>query len=91
MNCGCTDGKSHSKECIAEHVAAAAGGDFVKWLPIEGCPKDGSVFYAWDSDLGFPVYDMRFTNGKLISGRTAWSGNASHYMLRPAPPPSPNQ
>jgi hypothetical protein len=42
MNCGTTDGK-HSKECIAEHTAAAAGGDFVKWLPIESAPRNGTV------------------------------------------------
>lgn len=23
-NCGCTDGRSHSEECVAEHDAAAA-------------------------------------------------------------------
>ena len=30
MNCGCTDGISHSPECQAEHAAAIAGGIFVK-------------------------------------------------------------
>jgi hypothetical protein len=30
MNCGATDGVSHSPECRAEHAAAAAGGKFVK-------------------------------------------------------------
>jgi hypothetical protein len=30
MNCGCTDGVSHSSECRAEHAAAVAGGRFVK-------------------------------------------------------------
>jgi hypothetical protein len=30
MNCGCTDGESHSLECHAEHAAAIAGGVFVK-------------------------------------------------------------
>lgn len=30
MNCGCTDGFSHSLECQAEHAAAIAGGRFVK-------------------------------------------------------------
>ncbi|MFM0324808.1 hypothetical protein [Caballeronia glebae] len=30
MNCGATDGISHSPECHAEHAAAAAGGRFVK-------------------------------------------------------------
>lgn len=30
MNCGCTDGFSHSLECQAEHAAAVAGGHFVK-------------------------------------------------------------
>ena len=30
MNCGCTDGRSHSLECQAEHAAAIAGGVFVK-------------------------------------------------------------
>jgi hypothetical protein len=30
MNCGCTDGRSHSPECHAEHAAAIAGGVFVK-------------------------------------------------------------
>ena len=30
MNCGCTDGASHSLECQAEHAAAIAGGSFVK-------------------------------------------------------------
>lgn len=29
MNCGCTDGVSHSLECHAEHSAAIAGGRFV--------------------------------------------------------------
>ena len=29
MNCGCTDGVSHSLECHAEHAAAVAGGSFV--------------------------------------------------------------
>ena len=30
MNCGCTDGRSHSLECLAELAAAIAGGVFVK-------------------------------------------------------------
>ncbi|SCU75583.1 hypothetical protein CNECB9_2370157 [Cupriavidus necator] len=30
MNCGSTDGMSHSLECQAEHAAAIAGGSFVK-------------------------------------------------------------
>jgi rubrerythrin len=30
MNCGATDGVSHSLECQAEHAAAIAGGRFVK-------------------------------------------------------------
>lgn len=30
MNCGCTDGVSHSLECHAEHAAFIAGGVFVK-------------------------------------------------------------
>lgn len=30
MNCGCTDGVTHSLECQAEHAAAIAGGTFVK-------------------------------------------------------------
>lgn len=30
MNCGCTDGVSHSLECHAEHAASIAGGVFVK-------------------------------------------------------------
>lgn len=30
MNCGCTDGVSHSLECQAEHAACIAGGVFVK-------------------------------------------------------------
>ena len=29
MNCGATDGRSHSLECHAEHAAAIAGGVFV--------------------------------------------------------------
>lgn len=29
MNCGCTDGVSHSVECRAEHAAAVAGGHFL--------------------------------------------------------------
>jgi len=33
MNCGCTDGVSHSAECQAEHAAAIAGGQFVKLEP----------------------------------------------------------
>ena len=30
MNCGCTDGRSHSLECLAELAAAIAGGVFVQ-------------------------------------------------------------
>lgn len=30
INCGCTDGVSHSLECHAEHAASIAGGVFVK-------------------------------------------------------------
>ena len=30
MNCGATDGVSHSRECYAEHAATLAGGKFVK-------------------------------------------------------------
>lgn len=30
MNCGCTDGLSHSTECQAGHAAAIAGGRFIK-------------------------------------------------------------
>ena len=33
MNCGCTDGRSHSLECQAEHAAAIAGGRVVKDEP----------------------------------------------------------
>ena len=33
MNCGCTDGVSHSLECQAEHAAAIAGGVFSKPNP----------------------------------------------------------
>jgi hypothetical protein len=50
MNCGSTDGK-HSKECIAEHTAAAAGGDFVKWLRIEEAPKDRPLL-GWGKCAG---------------------------------------
>ena len=32
MNCGCTDGRSHSLECLAELAAAIAGGMFVPSL-----------------------------------------------------------
>jgi hypothetical protein len=30
MNCGCTDGRSHSLECLAELAAAIAGGVFIQ-------------------------------------------------------------
>ena len=35
MNCGATDGVSHSPECCAEHAAALAGGRFVKDEPAD--------------------------------------------------------
>lgn len=33
INCGCTDGRSHSLECQAEHAAAVAGCAFIKQEP----------------------------------------------------------
>jgi hypothetical protein len=48
MNCGTTTAQ-HSKECIAEHTAACAGGFFGKWLPIESAPKDGQWFTGWNA------------------------------------------
>jgi hypothetical protein len=40
MNCGATDGVSHSIECEAEHSAAIAGGFFVKQKPAVAMPDD---------------------------------------------------
>lgn len=55
MNCGSTDGK-HSKECIAEHTAAAAGGDFVKALPIHTAPMDGTEVFAFNGEWNRMLY-----------------------------------
>lgn len=45
MNCGCTDGKSHSLECEAEHAANVAGGKFVKPDHAEALADAVSKFF----------------------------------------------
>jgi hypothetical protein len=50
MNCGCTDGLSHSLECQAEHAAAIAGGVFVK-------AEQAQPVAWWDEKLG--VFDEK--------------------------------
>jgi hypothetical protein len=51
MSCGSTDG-NHSKECIAEHTAAAAGGDFVKWRPIAAAPHGKTILLYCEYSSG---------------------------------------
>jgi hypothetical protein len=44
MNCGCTDGRSHSLECLAELAAAIAGGVFVQEVLAQ--PEQERTDYA---------------------------------------------
>lgn len=48
MNCGATDGRSHSPECEAEHAAAIAGGVFLKPTPqpCAASPADMAVYQS---------------------------------------------
>jgi hypothetical protein len=95
MNCGSTDGK-HSKECIAEHVAAAAGGDFVKWLPIERLTTKKCVdIWVVDADgEDYRVPNAVFEHGRWVIGYHDEYGaqwldeecKVTHYMDQPAPP-----
>lgn len=46
MNCGATDGVSHSMECQAEHAASIAGGYFVKatTAPVVGGDRSNTIY-----------------------------------------------
>jgi hypothetical protein len=55
MNCGCTDGRSHSLECLAELAAAIAGGVFVQEALAQ--PEQEPV--AWRTFDGEGGYDYR--------------------------------
>lgn len=93
MNCGSTDGK-HSKECIAEHTAAAAAGDFVKWLPIEGAPKDRELLLVdedgartvgrWGKHNHVPLYG--WIRDVELYGEEVDGFDPTHYQLLSAPP-----
>jgi hypothetical protein len=100
MNCGCTDGKSHSKECIAEHTATLARGFFGKWLPIESAPKDGTLVDLWCPTSRERIPDAKWDRGCWrdwgVDGfdNTGWlaiNAPCTHYMLRPPPPVTLNK
>jgi hypothetical protein len=74
MNCGTTTAQ-HSKECIAEHTAAAAGGDFVKWRSIDSAPTDGTqimltngitVAQGWYEFAAPHIQEIRDIDGRYI-------------------------
>jgi len=87
MNCGCTDGKSHSKECIAEHTAACAGGAFMKWQPMSAAPKN-EVIDAWCPEVG-RIPDVWWD--EIDEGWSFPAYELTHWVPHLPPPPSPNQ
>jgi len=69
LNCGCTDGVSHSLECHAQHAAAIAGGVFMKaakpeteraelLLKIEAAHADALAKYGQDNVLTKDLCDV---------------------------------
>lgn len=54
MNCGCTDGVSHSVECRAEYAAAA--------IPVTACECTGNLTPLFDSEWK----PIRMENGILV-------------------------
>ena len=78
MNCGCTDGVSHSLECQAEHSAAIAGGSFVKGSqPVASEPSsvERARFESW-ADKTQPAY----------WSATAWAREAWEIWQAATPP-----
>jgi hypothetical protein len=99
MNCGCTDGKSHSKECIAEHTATLAQGFFGKWIPVSaGMPAEGKYLvhssygvgcaYRHDPAWADCFQDIATSNDEGMLDDMGIIYRAYHYMQLP---PSPNQ
>lgn len=83
MNCGCTDGVSHSLECHAEPAAAIAGGSFV---PAQSAPQslldaaEKALMEAAEKiegqvPLGSPVKSLAQKAGAVIFGRDGQFGN----------------
>jgi hypothetical protein len=52
MNCGCTDGRSHSLECLAELAAAIAGGVFVQEVLAKQPAQPAQEPVAWWNNMG---------------------------------------
>lgn len=75
MNCGSTDGKTHSAECYAEHAAAVAGGRFVKW----GDEAQPVAWVSHDRLLGKDHYDS-------VPIQSLQPGVYSHTPLYTLPP-----
>ena len=88
MNCGTTDGK-HSKECIAEHTAACAGGFFGKWMAIETAPREIGQNMLLHGD-GTSIENCSYVGEWNGHGFVmAWGDNLirpTHWMPLPAPP-----
>lgn len=75
MNCGCTDGVSHSLECQAEHAAAIAGGVFSK--PEQQAQAEPEVVAIADgtfncvAPLGMPLITLQSHREAIAQHRAA--------------------
>lgn len=86
MNCGCTDGVSHSVECRAEYAASVAGGgQFVTLIQrtqilqfLDGAAGEGLVLNGIDAaDLYAALFPVEYANGgRAVSGTTTRAGGS---------------
>jgi hypothetical protein len=106
MNCGTTTSQ-HSKECIAEHTAACAGGFFGKPFSMDTAPKDGTEILVYFIQHGWKTVSWTDSDGDPSSEYALWhiddhkhgpypvrgyrSGDEKAWMPLPPPPVTLNK